>query len=158
MGKYKKRKTRPILERIMEKVVKDPISGCWNYTGTLINGYGSINTGKFGPRIFLHREMYKIYKGNIPKGMLVCHKCDNPKCCNPDHLFMGTHKDNMQDMWKKGRKIIPHGEQAYYHKFTTKQIDNIRKDKRPYSVITKEYNITKSHVSYIKNFKTRING
>ena len=143
----------------MEKVVKDDVTGCWNFMGHLQNGYGTIKVGgKFGSPHQVHREMYKIYKSDIPKGLFVCHKCDNPKCCNPEHLFLGTHKDNMKDMVEKGRRNNPYGEKAYYHKLTNKEVEDIRKDTRIILLIAKDYNTTKSNVSMIKNFKTRMNG
>ena len=152
--------SRPVFERIMRKVVKDDVSGCWNFMGHLNeNGYGTISIGRRSDGHGLtHREIYKIFNGDIPKGMFVCHKCDNPQCCNPNHLFLGTPKDNMDDMWTKGRKVVPIGEQSYRYKLTTKQVEEIRKDNRTLLEIGKDYGIVKSHVSMIKNFKTRIYG
>ena len=161
MRKHKKRKTRPVLDRIMEEVVKDPISGCWNFCGGLNeNGYGRINISRRHKKhmCLVHREIYKIYVGDIPEGMFVCHKCDNPPCCNPNHLFLGTPLDNMRDMWNKGRKVIPSGEKAYYHKFTDKQVAEIRKDQRSLRAIAKDYGVAWSHIGMIKNFQTRVNG
>lgn len=54
-----------------------------------------------------HRVAWQIKNGPIPDGLFVLHSCDNPPCCNPQHLFLGTHLDNMKDMWAKGRKISP---------------------------------------------------
>ena len=89
-----------IVERIMLKVETDN-NDCWNFTGSLRNGYGLIwNNGKHDS---VHRVMYKYHVGEIPDRMFVLHHCDSPSCCNPDHLFIGNHQDNMKDRAAKGR-------------------------------------------------------
>lgn len=88
--------------------------GCWEWMGALNRkGYG-IRTYYFPGRVqknmTLHRVMYEKYKGPIPKGMLVCHSCDNPRCGNPGHLWLGTDRDNARDRESKGRGRQPAGE------------------------------------------------
>lgn len=73
--------------------------GCWNWTRGLTKGYGQFQ------RFRAHRFSYELYVGKITDGMSVLHRCDNPKCVNPDHLFLGTQDDNMKDMQRKGRRI-----------------------------------------------------
>ena len=78
-------------------------NGCWEWTGLLDrNGYGKMSYQ--GKLMFVHRVSYSLFRGEIPRGMNVCHKCDNPKCVCPDHLFLGTQKDNMHDCIRKGRR------------------------------------------------------
>lgn len=78
-------------------------NGCREWQGTLDrDGYGKLNHN--GVKMPAHRFAYQRFVGDIPEGLLVCHKCDNRKCCNPEHLFLGTAKDNANDMVFKNRQ------------------------------------------------------
>ena len=91
------------VERFHKKYVINPETGCWEWTCYLHpKGYGIMRIGKYG-RVRAHRFAYEKFVGPIPEGMQVCHKCDNRRCCCPSHLFIGTAKDNVRDMWEKGR-------------------------------------------------------
>ena len=96
---------RQFRERFEEKYIPEPMSGCWLWIGgTNEHGYGIIGLGKRGfGNIKAHRASWKLYVGELAEDIDVCHKCDNPYCVNPQHLFLGTHKINMSDMCKKGR-------------------------------------------------------
>lgn len=75
---------------------------CWPWLGTVDpKGYGKLKIK--GKWVSSHRLAYQLAKGPIPVGMSVCHACDNPPCCNPFHLWIGTHAENMRDMQTKGR-------------------------------------------------------
>lgn len=91
-------------ERAMSKSTVDPSTGCWLFNGSRTpKGYGHLSDNRTYNMIRVHRLSYRELKGEIPNGMLVCHKCDVRNCWNPDHLFLGTHQDNMDDMIRKGR-------------------------------------------------------
>jgi hypothetical protein len=93
---------KPIEERFWKKVQKCSPDECWNWFGAKKEfGYGIIRYEKSIVRA--HRVSYEMTYGKIPDGMYVLHRCDNPPCVNPAHLFLGTHQDNMNDMCDKGR-------------------------------------------------------
>jgi hypothetical protein len=82
--------------------------GCWLWTGRKAYwGYGSVQLYAGAPRTGAHRASWQIHYGKIPEGLWVLHKCDNPQCVRPDHLFLGTNTDNMRDCWAKGRGKAP---------------------------------------------------
>ncbi len=95
-------KSRLAKERFWEKVQKDSDDKCWKWIGgKFSNGYGQFY--KNPCKITAHRFSYELANGEIDKNLKVCHTCDNPICVNPNHLFVGTQKDNIQDMIKKKR-------------------------------------------------------
>jgi len=98
---------------------------CWEWTGYKDElGRGQFHVWK-EKTYRVHRFMYELVNGKIPDGMCVCHECDNPSCVNPDHLFLGTHQDNMMDMNSKGRHAK--GEQVKSSKLTDDDVIEIRK-------------------------------
>lgn len=102
-------KRTPLRVRFWNKVTPRGEQECWEWKGALNRtGYGMIRRGgrRAGP-ILAHRASYELNCGPIPKGISVCHKCDNPPCVNPAHLFLGTHIANMWDSIRKGRFMDP---------------------------------------------------
>ena len=86
-------------ERFWCKVEKT--DSCWNWKASLKSGYGGFQYN--GHFVRAHRASWHMHNGPIPEGIFICHKCDNPLCVNPEHLFLGTHRDNVLDAVSKGR-------------------------------------------------------
>lgn len=144
-----------IKERVLSRVNKT--KNCWLWMGCVNNfGYGLLRFEKKCYRV--HRLSYLIYKGEIPQGMLVCHTCDNPPCVNPEHLFLGTHKDNARDRSFKGRNNFPLGERHGLSKLTKEKILEIRKLYGHGDINQKElakmFSVDQTNISYIVNRKT----
>ncbi len=135
-------------------------SGCWEFTGYIMpNGYGQTSVGKLV--LLAHRASYMVFIGKIPEGMHICHKCDNRKCFNPDHLFAGTRDDNMADMVRKGRQRSLSGVDSPNAKLTAEQVQEIRDRYIPYVTTTelaKEFGISKQYVGQIARKEWRKDG
>lgn len=104
---------------------------CWLWTGSIVpRGYGTFATKKFNGRdkTYAHIFSYTIHKGAVPPGLLVLHTCDTPGCVNPDHLWLGTAKDNSDDMMRKGRggHGILRSEDVHTRKLSREQVEEIR--------------------------------
>lgn len=141
-----------IPERVFNAVNKTDT--CWIWTkGKLSAGYGQTVVDK--QKWTAHRLFYTFYHGPIPEGFLVCHKCDNPSCVNPEHLFLGTHKDNNRDCYQKGRMPLRYGDLAKnVAKLSRDQALDIKYGKLSSKELQKKYNIHQSQVSRIRSGKT----
>jgi hypothetical protein len=126
------------------------VDDCWEWKVNLRPfQYARFKTGNEGYRS--HRIAYFLGYGADPKELFVCHKCDNPRCCNPNHLFLGTPKDNTQDMVSKKRHNV--GESKYFAKLTDKDIKDIRESIEFGNVICRRYKVSKSVINNIRNRK-----
>lgn len=141
------RKSRSLEDRFFEKVLKTP--DCWLWIGATNDvGYGqSFFNGKI---VYAHRISFEIFNGHINKGECVLHRCDNPSCVNPKHLFLGTKKQNTEDMVKKGRdKFI--GERNGMAKLSWDDVNKIRIDRDcvTQKELGRKYGVSQGMVSLI---------
>ncbi len=140
----------PPVEKFMSKVSKEA-DGCWLWMGARgDSGYGSFHGVK--GTTAAHRASYILFVGHIPKGNLVCHRCDNPPCVNPNHLFVGTYTDNNRDMAAKGRSAC--GERNGSAKLSLRQVGEVfaaRKRGLSYPALGRKFGISQSHAFRIIN-------
>jgi hypothetical protein len=156
-GEVGRRKIARDKSYIKKRVEIDLKSKCWLWMGKPTkDGYGQTKVN--GKRWVVSRLVYKLYFGDFDKTKIVCHTCDNPRCVNPKHLFLGTQKDNMLDMVKKKRnfkRIKPTDPRI---KISTKSVLEIRaltkEGKLSHGVIAEMYGITRSNVGAIHRRKS----
>lgn len=138
--------TMPSMADFLEQM-KDR-DGCWEWAHRNDKGYGRCILD--GRRHMAHRASYIVTFGEIPHGLLVCHRCDNPACVRPDHLFVGTYLDNNRDMANKGR--VARGPMKPQAKLTESLVREIRADPRPAIEICRQYGV---HVGTIHRVRSR---
>lgn len=134
---------RPVLDRLFDNSIPEPNSGCWLWlAGLHSDGYGLIRDGRTRTA---HRVMWEQLHGPLGEGECVLHRCDNRLCVNPDHLWLGTLRDNAIDMARKKR--------AGGQKITSDQALAIRQDPRPLTEVGATYGLSIAQVSRIRSGK-----
>ena len=129
--------------------------GCWEWLSYKDNnGYGRINYG--GKPFLAHRLSYMLKYGDIPAGKVVCHRCDNPGCTNPDHLFLGTQADNVEDMHAKGRatKRGLKGSAHHQARISEDDVRAIRGSGMSGAELAEKYGMSRTNIYDILNGKT----
>ena len=153
---YSCRGRRTPLERFEEKY-KVAENGCWEWTAQLDNkGYGrfGIATSK---SLLAHRWAYDHFVGPIPEGFFVCHKCDNPVCVNPEHLFVGTAQDNSDDMVSKNRNWMSVGEKNHNAVLTENDVIAMRalhSEGVSMTRLAKQFSVSRGTAQNVINRKT----
>lgn len=148
----------PLLVRFWSKVRIRTSNACWEWRGHINNqGYGMFWFRKGSERS--HRVAYILSKGAIPRGLCVCHLCDNRRCCNPEHLFLGTVADNNADRDAKGRQVNLAGEKHGMTNLSDAQVAELRRLQRTgrYSqrALAERFNIGQTQVWRIVHFRSR---
>lgn len=136
-------------DRFLRKITINPTTGCWEWHGAW--GWGGYGVFKLGKMQTSHRASYQIFKGEIPKGLWVLHKCDVRKCVNPDHLFLGTCSDNTIDKLSKGRGYFTGGENNGQAKLTEENIREIRSSSLLQKELAEKFSVWPSAISRIKS-------
>jgi hypothetical protein len=147
---------RPLRDRFEDKIAKCPMSGCWLWTGGAHpNGYGGTSGGKE----LAHRASWRLFRGPIPKGLHVLHRCDVRLCVNPAHLFLGTQADNLRDCREKGRARFPgvRGERNTRSRLTAESVKSIRElaaiGTRQVA-LAREFGVTRNAIAHVVSRKT----
>jgi hypothetical protein len=140
------------LEYFFERSIPEPNSGCWLWEGALYwNGYAALNIR--GRVVRAHRACLKLRLPDLARGIDACHSCDVRSCVNPDHIFAGTRRDNMQDCKRKGRfhfLVNLPGEACRNSKLTNEEVLAIRADPRSSRAIAATYSVSKGTVLQIR--------
>jgi len=140
--------------RFLKKITKKP-NGCWEWISVKNKDqYGQFYLKYFNRAIPAHRASFLMFNGNIPFQAIVCHHCDNPPCVNPEHLFLGSHKDNMMDKVKKGRHVSLSGIKSSRSKLTETQVKEILESNYSNRKLSIQYNVSSTCIDNIKSGRT----
>lgn len=140
-----RREAKPI------EYIIDSATGCWNVVNHVPTNRGYIQIERNRQRMRAHRYSYELAIGKIPDGLFCCHHCDNKKCINPAHLFLGTNADNLQDAARKGRTAHICGEARWNSKLTEVAVRAIRADKiSSQRVLGRKYGVSHQQIGSIK--------
>ena len=154
----KHKKDKSTNERFWDRVYKLNNDECWEWLSYKDkDGYGKFYWREIKQSLTAHRYSWIMHFGKIKSGYEVCHHCDNSSCVNPRHLWLGTHQDNIDDMWRKGRANPLKGENHPCAKITEKnvlEIRNLLQTELTHRQIGNMYNVSKFVVSDIKRNKT----
>lgn len=147
------RAVRPLPERFWERVdIGDP-DECWPWSSYRFwNGYGSVADLLGSPENVAHRLAYRLATGPIPEGLWVLHNCDNPPCCNPTHLRVGTASDNNRDRYARDR--APIGADHHKSKLTEADVLAIRASDKPHTELAKEYGVSPGGIWSLRTRRT----
>lgn len=130
-----------------DKYITEPNSGCWLWCGCRDrHGYGKVGVNR-SPKL-AHRVSWQVHRGPIPKGICVLHKCDTPACINPDHLYLGTQRDNASDRVQRGRQAT--GEQHKSSRLSLAVVNEIRASTETNVALARRFGVTNGHVSKIR--------
>jgi hypothetical protein len=138
----------------MSKFKVDGATGCWNWTaGKDKNGYGQFSPYR-RQNMRAHRASYELHREPIPEGLCVCHRCDNPSCINPDHLFLGTNAENTADRQAKGRQRYAIGSACGRAKLTEEEVSVIlAAEGVTHRKLADRFGVTQSTISEIRSRK-----
>lgn len=144
-------------QRFFNKVSIPDLDGCWCWTGARVRGrYGHFSSSPDGRRrlVYSHRWSWEYYFGPIPEGIDVLHKCDNPPCVNPRHLFVGTHAENMADMARKGRANPPKGEKNIRAELNDEKVRFIRSSNLSVRELARLYGVGPTCIHHARTGRT----
>lgn len=142
---------RTVLARVKERIEIDA-NGCWLYTWATVQGKGYGTLSVHGKRRDVHRALWEELHGELQPHEHVLHKCDVRRCCNPDHLYVGTHDQNMVDMKVRGRAV--RGEQSHLSRLTYEQAAAIRQSDESSAVLAERHGVARESINNIRGGRT----
>jgi len=143
------------ISRFLAKIDIQEKENCWDWTGSLTGGYGCFRVGGRKGKVYkATRLLWRLVHGTDPSNQIICHTCDNPKCCNPSHLFLGSDLTNARDKETKKRGNHPRGEQQGAAKLTESEVTEIFLSHDPVKTLCKRFGVSRGAIDGIQSRKT----